>query len=170
MDIGLVIIRLYLGLVLLAHAGQKSMGWWGGPGRAAISDQFEQWGFRPGILALLMATICEVGGGALLLAGLCLPAAAVLVVGAMTVAITVRASGGFFAHLGGFEVALTYLVVAVALASTGPGRFSLDRALGLSLHGPWWALGSLVIGTAGAGIIIGLRSVGSRLQGSVPAP
>jgi putative oxidoreductase len=157
-DLGLLIIRSYLGAILLAHAGQKALGWWGGPGRPAIAAQFAQWGFRSPNLALLAATACEVVSGVLLLTGLCLPLAAAMVTGAMGVAIWVRFDRGLFAHLGGFEVALTYLVLGVVLAATGPGRFSLDHAAGWHVYGPAWALAAVAVGGLGSLTVVFLRA------------
>ena len=52
---------------------------------------------------------------------------------------------GFWNANGGFEFNLVLLTVAVSVAATGPGRFSLDRALGWddNLSGLWWGLGAL---------------------------
>jgi hypothetical protein len=52
--------------------------------------------------------------------------------------------------MAGSELELTYLVTAVALAATGPGRFSLDRAIGWddNISGPWW--GVIAIASAAA--------------------
>jgi putative oxidoreductase len=60
-------------------------------------------------------------------------------------------SKGFFNGNGGFEFPLTLLTVAVAVAATGPGRFSLDHALGWddNLSGVWWGVGVL-----GAALVI----------------
>jgi putative oxidoreductase len=46
----------------------------------------------------------------------------------------------------GSELELTYLVVALSLAATGPGRFSLDRAIGWddTLSGVGWGIGALI--------------------------
>ncbi|MGZ4369256.1 MAG: hypothetical protein ACXVE1_10035, partial [Gaiellaceae bacterium] len=56
----------------------------------------------------------------------------------------------FFNGNGGFEFNLTLLTVAIAIAATGPGRFSIDRALGWddNLSGIWWGVG--VLGAAAA--------------------
>ena len=43
---------------------------------------------------------------------------------------TVHWTKGFWNGGGGYEFNLTLLAVAVAVAATGPGRFSVDRALG----------------------------------------
>jgi putative oxidoreductase len=42
----------------------------------------------------------------------------------------------------GSEIELTYLVTAISLAAIGPGRFSLDRAIGWddNISGVWWGV------------------------------
>jgi putative oxidoreductase len=54
------------------------------------------------------------------------------------------------AFLAGSELELVYLVTAVSLAATGPGRFSLDRAFGWEddISGLWW--GVIAAGAAAA--------------------
>ena len=51
---------------------------------------------------------------------------------------------------GGYEFNLVMLAVAVAIAATGPGRFSLDRALGVDdeLSGTLWGAGVLIAAAA----------------------
>jgi len=46
----------------------------------------------------------------------------------------------------GSELELTYLVVAISIAATGPGRFSIDRTIGWddTLSGVWWGIAALV--------------------------
>jgi putative oxidoreductase len=42
----------------------------------------------------------------------------------------VHVKNGFWNGKGGYELNLVLLTVAVAVSATGPGRFSVDRALG----------------------------------------
>ena len=50
MDLGLLLARLVLGLLMAAHGSQKLFGWFGGHGIAGTSGFFEALGFRPGRL------------------------------------------------------------------------------------------------------------------------
>ena len=50
MTIGLVILRLALGMIMVAHAVQKLFGWFGGDGIVGTALFMEQLGFRPGRL------------------------------------------------------------------------------------------------------------------------
>ena len=76
----------------------------------------------------IVAGLSELGGGLLLAGGFLTPLASLLLATVMLNAIaTVVWPKGF---LGGYEFELTLLTVAVALAATGPGEFSLDDAIG----------------------------------------
>jgi putative oxidoreductase len=62
----------------------------------------------------------------------------------MLVAIaTVHWPKGFWSTAGGYEFNLAILAAAVAIAATGPGRFSIDNAFGWTggLSGVWWGVG-----------------------------
>jgi putative oxidoreductase len=156
MDLGLLIVRLVIGITLAAHGSQKLRGWFGGYGIAGTGSFLEQLGFRPGRLHAALAGIAEMGGGLLLAAGLFTPLAAAAILGVMVVAVgSVHWSKGFFVHNGGFEFNLALAAGALAVAFTGPGAISLDRALGLSWSGNSWGLIALVLGLfAGAGELL----------------
>jgi putative oxidoreductase len=74
----------------------------------------------------------EVGAGAALVAGATTPLAASAVVGTMAVAArSVHLPNGFFVVSEGYEFVLNLGTAAVGLAALGPGRLSVDRAIGL---------------------------------------
>jgi len=54
------------------------------------------------------------------------------------------------AFMAGSELELTYLVIAISLAAAGPGRFSIDRAIGWddNISGLWWGVEALVVAAA----------------------
>lgn len=102
MDLGLLIVRLVIGITLAAHGSQKLLGWFGGGGIAGTGPFFEQLGFRPGRLHAALAGIAETGGGLLLAAGLLTPLAAAAILGVMVVAVgSVHGKKGFFLQNGG---------------------------------------------------------------------
>ena len=63
MSIGLLILRLVVGLSLAAHGAQKLFGWFGGYGLAGTGQFLEQLGFRPGRMQAAQAGIAELVGG-----------------------------------------------------------------------------------------------------------
>jgi putative oxidoreductase len=133
MNIGLLIVRLVVGLTLAAHGSQKLFGWFGGGGVSGTAPSMEYLGFRPGRLQAALAGIAEFGGGVFLAAGLLTPAAAAVVVSVMLVAgVSAHGKNGFFLAKGGVEYTLALGAVAAGLAFTGPGALSADQALGVS--------------------------------------
>jgi len=153
MSIGLLILRLAVGLSLAAHGAQKLFGWFGGYGIAGTGQFLEQLGFRPGRLYAAQAGIAEVAGGLFLAAGILTPAAAATVVAVMLVAaVSAHIKNGFFAHNGGYEYTLVLGAAALALAFTGPGALSLDRALGIDWSGEIWGLAALAVGLIGGAV------------------
>jgi putative oxidoreductase len=150
MDLGLLIVRLVIGITLAAHGSQKLLGWFGGGGIAGTGPFFEQLGFHPGRLHAALAGIAETGGGLLLAAGLLTPLAAAAILGVMVVAVgSVHGKKGFFLQNGGFEYNLVLAAGALAVAFTGPGAISLDRVLELSWSGNSWGLVAFFLGLLG---------------------
>jgi len=159
MTIGLVILRLALGMIMVAHAVQKLFGWFGGGGIAGTAPFMEQLGFRPGRLQAVLAGLIEAGGGLLLAAGLFSPLAAAMIIAVMLVAaVTVHLAKGFFVQKGGYEYTFVLAAGALALAFTGPGVLSLDAALGIAWSGPVWGGTALVLGLLGGGAQLLTRS------------
>jgi putative oxidoreductase len=160
MDVGLLILRLVVGLSLAAHGAQKLFGWFGGYGISGTGQFLEQLGFRPGRLHAIQAGLTEVLGGLFLAAGFLTPAAAAAVVAVMLVAaVSVHLKAGFFAHSGGYEYTLVLAAAALALAFTGPGALSLDHALGIAWSGEKWGLGALAAGLVGGAVPLIARKV-----------
>lgn len=160
MDIGLLILRLVVGTIMAVHGAQKLWGWFGGYGLAGTGGWLESLGFKPGRLHAGITGWSELGGGLLLMLGLFTPLGAAAVMGVMIVAVaTVHWDKGFFNTAGGYEFNFMLMGAATALAFTGGGPVSLDRALGLDLSGPLWGLSAIALATAGAFLILSLRRV-----------
>ncbi len=142
--LGLLILRLVVGLILAAHGAQKLFGWWGGPGMTGWTQSVQRLRIRPAQPWAWVAALSEFGGGLLLALGLLSPLGSLAIVGAMVVAIvTVHLSRGFWTNKGGYEFNLSLIAAAAALALTGPGPYSLDGALGIRLPEPL----TLLVGT-----------------------
>lgn len=148
---GLLVARLVFGLIMSAHGAQKLFGWFGGYGLDATGEFLVQLGFRPGRMFAIIASLTEVVGGLLIAFGFLGPVGPALMLSVMIVAaVTVHWRNGLFATANGIELPLLYAAVAVVLALTGPGLFSLDALLGLeSLWSPSLAAGALAVGIIG---------------------
>jgi len=130
-DLGLLLLRLALGVIFVAHGGQKLFGWFGGPGPAATVHEFHAGLGIPVPLAYL-AMFTEFFGGLALIAGLLARLASIGIGFTMVVAVlTVHLKNGFFlgsAKTGagpGFEYNLALFAMALAVALVGPGRWAL---------------------------------------------
>jgi putative oxidoreductase len=125
--LGLLIIRVIVGLYYAAHGAQKAFGWFGGGGPAGTGAFFEQIGIKPGKPMALLAGLGEFIGGILFLLGFLTPLAALLIIVPMIVAIkTVHGKNGLFSDKGGIEYNLVLIAVALGITLSGPGTISLD--------------------------------------------
>lgn len=142
-DLGILILRLVLGLVFIGHGAQKVFGWFGGPGLKGTAGMTGKMGFYPTWFWGFMAGLAELGGGVLTFLGLLNPLGSLGIIAAMLIAIfKVHWSKGFWNTKGGIEFPLVNLTAALALGLLGPGLYSLDAALGLKLPEP----ASLIVG------------------------
>jgi putative oxidoreductase len=145
-DVCLLVGRTVLGSYLFAHGAQKLYGSFGGPGIEAVSAGFERIGLRPGRAMATLASASEIGGGLLTAAGLADPVGPVAIAGTMAVASSTHRANGPFSANRGYELPLTNLGMALVLAATGPGRYSVDGATGLRL--PRWIRRLVLVGAA----------------------
>ena len=151
MDLGILLLRLTVGLSMAAHGSQKVFGWFGGYGPDGTGRFMEALGFRPGRRHALAAGFAEVVGGVLLAIGLFTPLAAVLIASVMVVAAaTVHWKNGFFITSSGYEYNLVLGAAALSLAFTGPGTLSLDHLAGLAVSGAEWGVAAFVVAVLGA--------------------
>jgi putative oxidoreductase len=124
-DIGLLLLRLTLGVVFFAHGAQKLFGSFGGGGVSGTGAFFEQSGLTPGEPLAVLAGSGELVGGILLALGLMSRLGAVAVGTSMVIAIVAVHLPGPL--IGGFELPLALLAAAGVVLLGGPGRLSLDR-------------------------------------------
>ena len=151
-DLGMLVIRLALGPMLVVHGWNKLFG---AGGLAGTTRWFEGLGLRPAWLHARIAPVNEIGAGVLMTLGLLTPLACAAFVGLMAVAsLTDHRGKGYFVFRGGWEYTLLVGVVAVGIASIGPGDWSVDHAAGWHLEGPAWALGAAALGLAAAGLLL----------------
>jgi putative oxidoreductase len=163
-DAGLLLLRVLVGVTFSLHGFQKLFGWFGGGGFAGTSRWFASLGFGDGRAATAMAGGSEIAGGLGFAFGLLTPLAAAAMIGVMTVAGLVnRAEGGFWSASKGWELNGYLVVVAWAVATTGPGRFSLDHALGFPTPvGVLAGLLALAVGVGGGVLRWATRQPPSR--------
>src|SRR5918992_2934305 len=97
LDLGLLILRLAVGLVLAAHGAQKLFGWFGGPRLSGTARFFGSLGLRPAGAWALITALAEAAGGLLTALGLLGPVGPALLAGVMLVAaVLVHRRHGFW--------------------------------------------------------------------------
>lgn len=157
--LGLLILRLVIGLTLAGHGAQKAFGWWGGPGITGWTAGMTRMRMRPPVVWAWLSMLSELLGGIALALGLLSPLGNFAIIASMLVAVSlVHWPKGFWVSKGGFEFNLAIIGAAVALALTGPGAYSLDGVLGIHLPEP---LTFIVVGVAtvlGVGVSLATRS------------
>ena len=129
-----LILRVPVGIILIAHGAQKLFGWFGGYGLEGTGQWMASIGLEPGYLMALMAGSAEFFGGIALVLGLLTRPAALVVAFTMVVAIiTTHLSNGLFMSNNGYEYALTLLAASLALMIQGGGSLSADKQLSTRL-------------------------------------
>lgn len=119
-DAALLVLRVVLAAVMLYHGIPKLLDFGG------TVAGFESMGIPAPGLSAVFATLVEVVGGILILIGVATDIAGLLIVMDMLGAIfTVHWSKGFDFSQGGWEHPFTVLGIALALALTGPGAYSV---------------------------------------------
>jgi putative oxidoreductase len=149
-SVGLLILRLVLGLTLAAHGYNKFFGGGRIPGTARW---FESIGMKNGKFQAVVAASTEISAGLGLAAGLLTPIPAAGFVALMFVAAwTVHRPNGFFIVKEGWEYNLVLATGAVVVATLGAGQYSLDWLIfGYNWRAGWHGLLiSLLLGLGGA--------------------
>jgi putative oxidoreductase len=130
LNLGLFIIRLVFGLSFVGHGTQKLFGWFGGHGIKGTGGWFESIGMKPGVTIAILAGLMELLGGLLFAIGLLTPLAGILIALTMVAAIVkVHGANGYWSTQNGYEYNLAILAVAIGIAITGAGAYSLDALI-----------------------------------------
>ncbi|MFF0814351.1 DoxX family protein [Rhodococcus sp. NPDC003318] len=152
LDLGLLVLRVAVGALMLAHGLQKLFGLWGGPGLDGFEMFLVDAGFQQARILAYAGAVGEVVGGVLLIVGLLTPLAAAgllaLVINAWCVRQAAAPGLQWFAPDGPeLEALLAAMLVAIILA--GPGRFSLEGRRKWATRPHVGSFLALVLGVAG---------------------
>lgn len=135
-SLSLLMLRIPLGIIFMAHGSQKLFGLFGGQGVSATLRTFEEkLGIPP--LFTILAMLAEFGGGVGVLTGCLTRLSAAGIACVMTVAIyKVHWVNGLFLNGAcvpgrghGFEYPLALLGMALCLVLSGGGRWAADRLI-----------------------------------------
>jgi putative oxidoreductase len=137
LSLGLLILRAVAGLTIGAHGAQKLFGWFEGSGFLGVLKMQDRMGLRPAWLWGSLVILGELGGGLSLAFGFLTPLGAAGIFGAMCMAIfKSHWKNGFWNSKRGVEFPLQLLAAGVAVGLAGPGSYSLDYGLHISLPYP----------------------------------
>jgi putative oxidoreductase len=156
-DLALLIFRCGIGAIMLAHGINHIFG---GGKIAGTARWFGSMGMKNAPLQAWLASITEIGAGALLVLGLLTPLACAGVIGVMAVAwaINHRGNGFFIFRPGeGWEYVMTLGLCGMVLGAVGPGSWSLDDAFDIvdDLTGGTGLLIAVLAGLGGAALLLG---------------
>lgn len=122
-DLALLLTRLLLGTVMFAHGYQKMMI----KGIGRTTDGFETLNIPLAIVSASFVTVTEFVGSVLLIVGALTPLVCAMMLVIMSgAAIFVHIPHGVFVQDGGWELVGVIGAGLIALAATGPGRYSID--------------------------------------------
>ncbi len=148
-DVIMLVLRVVAGATLFLHGFNKVFRGGKIPGTAGW---FESLGMKPGKLHAWAAACTELGSGVLLAIGLITPFAAAGLIGIMVVASRTDHRGAFFMFKNGWEYVMVYGFLAWGIAALGPGRISIDHAIGIAddLTKDW--RGAIIAAVLGVGV------------------
>jgi putative oxidoreductase len=160
-NVGILLLRVVLSLILLAHSSQKTLGWFHGLGIEKNSAWFSNLGLRPGRLMVTFAAIAEVASAISIGAGFLTALGAMVAGGAMLVAgLTMHVNAGrLWNAAGGGEYPYVLSAFAIGIGFIGPGRFSLDHLIGLAVPG---------VAGFDSGVLVGVVILAVAVLGAIP--
>lgn len=134
--LGLLVLRLGLGAVLIAHGLQKLFGWWGGSGLNSFRNSLTDVGYQHADILAYVSAGGEIVAGLLLVLGLFTPIAAAgalaFLINGLLASASARPRSNTFSYFlpDGHEYQISLIVMAVAIILAGPGRYGLDARRG----------------------------------------
>ena len=156
--LGLLILRLVIGLIVAAHGFQKLFGWWGGPGMKGWVGAMNRMRIRPPVPWAWISALAEVLGGLGLAVGLLTPLPSLAIAASMIVAIAlVHWPRGFWTTKGGYEFNLSILAAITTIALAGPGAYSVDALWSIHLPEPLTLIAGTVLTLVGVGVALSTR-------------
>ena len=151
LDLGLLLLRVALGALLIAHGLQNAFGFWGGPGPAGLTDSLTAAGYHNAGLLSYVTAGAQIASGVLLVLGLFTPLAAAVALGLLLngALSSLQADGWRLVLSSAGEQLLVLTAVAAAIVLAGPGRYGFDGSRGWARRPFIGSFLALVLGIAG---------------------
>ena len=153
--LGLLVLRVGLGVVLGAHGLQKLFGWWGGSGVTAFKNSLSDVGYQHADILAYVSACGETVAAVLLVVGLFTPVAAAgalaFLINGLLATVSARPHSPNFSFFlpEGHEYQITLIVLAVGVILCGPGRYGLDAGRGWAYRPFIGSFVALLAGIAG---------------------
>lgn len=134
-DVGMLIVRVTLGLVMFPHGAQKLLGWFGGNGFAGTMGFFTSQLGLPAVVALLVILAESFGAIALITGFLGRVGAFGILCVMLGAMFMIHLQNGFFMNWygtqqgEGYEYHLLAIGMALAVLIKGSGSLSIDRSM-----------------------------------------
>jgi len=153
-DLGLLLLRVSLGVVFIAHGLRNVFGWWGGPGPDGFANALAEAGFQNAGMLTYVAAGAQIAAGVLLVLGLFTPLAAAVALAFLVSRLLAtfsaeRAEGGLVVFGSAVEYLLMLSATAAAVILVGPGRYGFDGGRGWARRPFIGSFLALVLGIGG---------------------
>jgi uncharacterized membrane protein YphA (DoxX/SURF4 family) len=157
-DLGLLLLRVAVGVLLAMRGLQKLFGLFGGPGIDGLTEILTASGFEQARILAITGGAVELVAGVMLVVGLATPVAAAGLLALVGVGIAIRLTGAEAVPLlgdttRGLETSILYAAALAALLFAGPGRWSADRRWRWSHRPRFSGVVWLVIAAVAAGLV-----------------
>jgi putative oxidoreductase len=158
LDAALLLLRGVSGGLLAGHGAQKAFGAFEGPGPEGTRGIMQMLRMQPPHIWGRAAGFSELVGGSLTALGALSPIGPITSIAPMIMATTTAHWGKpIWVTKGGAELPVINMASFAALAVTGPGKLSVDAALGIKV--PRWMVGLTIAGvTAGTVVALATRA------------
>jgi putative oxidoreductase len=128
-DLGILLLRVGIGIVGIFHGSQKLFGIWEGHGISGFAGYLEKLNVPLPVLNAWLAALAEFGGGILILLGFMIRPVAIPFAITMIVAWVLGHNASFLKENGGSDFPFMLALASLALIFTGPGKYSLQALL-----------------------------------------
>jgi putative oxidoreductase len=154
-DLGLLLLRLVVGVVFIGHGLQKAFGWWGGAGLDGFRTALADAGYEHAGVLTYFGAGAQIVAGVLLVLGLFTPVAAAgalaYVINSLLVIVAYQQAEGYLAVFGpnGIEYLLVLVTAVAVVILAGPGRYGFDAGRGWARRPFVGSVVALVLGVGG---------------------
>jgi putative oxidoreductase len=152
-DLGLLLLRLGVGGVFIAHGIQKAFGVWGGPGLNSFRNSLTDIGYQHADILTYVAAGAQMAVGVLLVLGLFSPLAGAGALAYLTNGLLANLAAahhaGQLSLLQGNEHQLLLIVAAATIILAGPGRYGFDAGRGWARRPFIGSFAAMLLGIGG---------------------